>query len=79
MDGFSFANYGNDEGYLNLDAAEMVRIYGREACLSPRGRCVLDPGVRNFMEHLNDDLAGGHCFGFAALSELIYAGRLPDW
>lgn len=78
-DGFSFENYGNENGYANLNAAEMVRMYGREACLSPRGRCVLDPGLRNFMEYLNDAFDGGHCFGFAALSELIYAGRLPDF
>lgn len=79
VDGFSFDNYGNDEGMANLDTAEIVRMYGREACLSPKGRCVLDPGMRSFMEYLNDEMDGGHCFGLAALSELIHAGRLPDF
>lgn len=76
-DGFSFPNYGNEEGYKNLDSAEVQRIFGRAACLTGKGsRCVLGPGVRNWMNQMNDLMAGGHCYGFSALTQLIYKNEL---
>ncbi|MBN8866705.1 MAG: hypothetical protein J0H98_04050 [Solirubrobacterales bacterium] len=76
--GFSFDNYDNSNGYKNLDAAEMQRIYGRAACLSGRGAtCVLNPPMREWMDVLNDLMGGGHCYGFSALSQLIYMNQLP--
>ena len=77
-DGFSFANYGADEGYRNLDAFEVQKIYGRAACLTGKGAtCVLNPGVRNWMRSTNEAMAGGHCYGFSALTQLIYKNELP--
>jgi len=77
-DGFSFANYGADEGYKNLDVAEVQKIYGRAACLTGKGAtCVLSPGVRSWMKSTNEAMAGGHCYGFSALTQLIYKSQLP--
>ncbi len=76
-DGFSFPNYGNEEGYANLDAAELERIFGPGVCLPGRGKCVLTPIARTQMKAYNAAAANGHCFGFAVLAELIYKGYLP--
>lgn len=75
--GFSFQNYGDEEGYKNLDAAELERLYGPGVCIPGRGRCVLTPIARSFLQAYNEGAADGHCFGFATLSELIYKGYLP--
>ncbi len=76
--GFSFQNYGDEEGYAGLDAAEFERIYGPGVCLAGgQGKCVLTPIARAYMKAYNQASAGGHCFGFATLSELIYKGYLP--
>lgn len=73
--GFSFANYG--EGYAELDAVEMQHLFGPAVCFSGRGAsCVLRPNARYWMEAQNKGMAGGHCFGFATLAELVYDGRL---
>jgi hypothetical protein len=75
--GFSFANYGDDEGYRNLDATEVQRIFGRAACMTGKGaNCVLSPSVRNWMESTNELMSGGHCYGFSALTQLIYKHQL---
>lgn len=78
VDGFSFRNYGDEDGYVNLDAGEVQRIFGRAACLSGKGgKCVLTPGARSWMKQMNEATSGGHCFGFAALSQYIHKGQLP--
>lgn len=78
VNGFSFENYGGDEGYRNLNAAEMQRMFGRAACISGTGgRCVLNPGVRNWMNTVNGYMDGGHCYGFSALAQYIYNRQLP--
>ena len=79
-DGFSFANYGDDEGYANLNAAEMQRLFGPAVCTAGKGaRCVLTPPARSWMEAQNEAMGGGHCFGLATLAELIFDGRLPQF
>lgn len=76
--GFSFPNYGDEEGYANLDASELERLYGPGVCLSGgKGRCVLTPVARTYLQVFNEGSADGHCFGFATLAELIYKGYLP--
>ncbi len=77
-DGFSFSNYADEEGYADLDAAQLERIFGPGVCIAGGGgKCVLTPAARIYMKSLNQLADGGHCFGFAALSELIYKGYLP--
>jgi hypothetical protein len=75
--GFSFQNYGDEEGYANLNPAELERLYGPGVCIPGRGTCVLTPIARSYMKAYNEGSADGHCFGFATLSELIYKGYLP--
>lgn len=74
--GFSFPNYGNDQGFDNLDANQLERTFGPGICLPGSGRCVLTPVARLYMRALNAGMARGHCFGFATLSELIYHHEL---
>lgn len=76
-DGFSFPNYGDEEGYKNLDAREVQRIYGRAACLTGRGaNCVLTPALRSWMRSVNESMDGGHCYGFSALTQMIYKEQI---
>lgn len=76
--GFSFENYGDGEGYADLNAAQVQRMFGNAACLTGKGvKCVLSPTMRSWMEQINDAMAGGHCYGFATLSSLIKKGQLP--
>jgi hypothetical protein len=75
--GFSFANYGNEEGYANLDEGEMQRLFGTKVCFAGRGpTCVLTATAQIWMDAHNQAMGDGHCFGFATLAELIYDGRL---
>lgn len=76
--GFSFQNYGDEENYAGLNAAEMQRLFGPVVCAAGKGGdCVLSPTARTWMEAQNAGMAGGHCYGFATLAELIYKGQLP--
>lgn len=78
--GFSFPNYGDEDGYANLDATDMQRLFGPAVCTAGKGaRCLLTPLARLWMESENRGMADGHCFGFATLTELIYDGRLPQF
>lgn len=78
--GFSFPNYGDEDGYRNLDATDMQRLFGPAVCVAGKGaKCVLTPPARAWMDEGNTAMADGHCFGFATLSELIYDGRLPQF
>lgn len=87
-DGFALPNFGG-EGYdpatgqtfpvINLTSVEMRRLYGDAVCAAPAesdGTCVLTPPASQWMEQRNAGLSGGHCEGFAALSQLIYDGRI---
>jgi len=77
-DGFSFSNYGDAEGYGNLNADQMQRMFGEVVCLTRReGRCVLTPAARSWMESQNLSMSGGHCYGFAVLSSLLQKRQLP--
>lgn len=76
--GFSFPNYGNDEGYKNLDPSQMRRLFGNAVCLVGKGSdCVLTPIARSWMVEQNKSMAGGHCYGFAVLAWVIQRGQLP--
>jgi len=76
--GFSFPNYGDDEGYKDLDAGQMRRLFGNEVCLSGKGGdCVLSAPARGWMEETNEAMAGGHCYGFSVLAWVIQRGQLP--
>ncbi len=88
VNGFALPNFGG-EGFdpqtsqtfsvTNLTSIEMRRLFGDGVCAAPAqsdGTCVLTPPASQWMEQRNSGLNGGHCEGFAALSQLIYDGKI---
>lgn len=71
---FSFPNYGNDEGYQNLDAEAMRELFGDQVCarVDDGGRCVLSATASTYMQGINDAMNVGHCFGMAGLSWALF-------
>ena len=79
VNGFSFENYGEMEGVRNLGAAEMRALFGSRVCVRlVNGSCKLTPVARAWMEDENEGMSGGHCYGFAMMSQLIYKDLLPS-
>lgn len=87
VNGFSYPNYG-DVGYttngetfpvVNLTSVEMRRMFGDVVCAAPPQSdesCALTPPAEQWMEQNNASMNGGHCEGFAVLSQLIYSGQI---
>src|SRR5205085_6336367 len=76
-DGFSFENYGDEIQVTNLTADDLRRLFGDEVCdRFNNGKCVLSPAAKEWMSGINKAMAGGHCEGFAALSLLMYLGKV---
>lgn len=83
--GFAYQNYG-DVGVtpsgetfqvVNLTSVEMRRLFGDGVCAGPvtdDGGCNLTPPAEQWMNQNNTSMNGGHCEGFAVLSQLIYGG-----
>ena len=69
--GFSFENYGNELGVVDLTPEEMQSMFGDQVC-SGDDACTLIPGARRWMEEANEAMNGGHCEGMAVLSLLMY-------
>jgi len=75
-DGFSFSNYGNEVGPVNLTAAEMRLLFGDRVCASRAGGgCVLTPAAQKWMQQQNRGMNDGHCEGMAVMSLLLYGGQ----
>ncbi len=75
--GFPFENYGKDPPYQNLGPAELQRMFGDVACSSTAGgTCTLTPAAETWMNQQNDGMGGGHCEGMAALSLLMFLGKV---
>lgn len=75
--GFSFPNYGNETGAINLTEAEVWRMFGDQACAVIEAEtCILTPAGAQWMQAVNDAMGGGHCEGMAVLSNLLYTGKL---
>ena len=71
--GFKFENYS--EGYENLTAIELQRMFGDVACDTQKAKasgCKLSPTAQMWMDSTNESMGGGHCEGMAALSLLFY-------
>lgn len=87
VNGFSYPNYG-DVGQtpsgetfnvINLTSVEMRRLFGDGVCAStPQSdeSCTLTPPASQWMDQNNASMNGGHCEGFAVLSQMIYAGQV---
>jgi hypothetical protein len=77
-DGFSFENYGDESGAINLTAAEMQRMFGDAVCANTaNGECTLTPPAQEWMDQVNQEMSGGHCEGMAVLSNLMYYNQVP--
>ena len=84
--GFSFENYGNENGIQNLTPASMQQMFGKQVCATQGEACILTPPAERWMEETNKGMNGGHCEGMAALSLLLYLdnakvdefGKAPD-
>lgn len=73
VNGFKFENYGGDPTRLNLTPADVQRMFGDAVCASKaNGDCILVPPGQQWMDAMNQGMAGGHCEGFAALSLILY-------
>ena len=76
--GFSFANYGNSEGYENLAPSDVARLFGPSVCVRRVGTdCTLTPEAQLWMSQANREMAGGHCYGFSVLSLALFSHQLP--
>lgn len=77
VNGFSFPNYGNDEGVANLAPNTVRALFGDQVCARLNGaECVLTPTADKWMQAQNTDMDGGHCFGLAGLSWAMYTGAI---
>ncbi|MFN8113432.1 MAG: hypothetical protein U0R51_09535 [Solirubrobacterales bacterium] len=76
VDGYSFANYGNEGDPTDLTGAQMRKLFGGVVCSSfdTDGRCVLTPVAEMWMQSTNNAMADGHCMGFATTAELWFRG-----
>jgi hypothetical protein len=76
QNGFPFENYGGGN-YVNLDESDMNRMFGDVVCANKTdGKCTLIPSGSQWMQQMNDAMAGGHCYGMAQASLLFYQGKL---
>ena len=72
-DGFSFENYGNNTGALNLGPNEMRQLFGPGVCENPSSStCRLTPPAAGWAAQANQSMAGGHCVGFAVSSMILF-------
>ena len=75
-DGFPFPNYGAGSVTpepVNLAAPDMRKLFGDGVCLdASTGKCDLIPEAQQWMDQVNKSIAGGHCYGFSVLSELLW-------
>ncbi|MBI1351410.1 MAG: hypothetical protein GC156_09855 [Actinomycetales bacterium] len=88
FDSFPFTNYGPVFGEQNallgypagqrplgLTAAEVQKLFGPDACTTiQNGTCILNPAVSMWMASINAGMAGGHCFGIAAVVAGLFNG-----
>ena len=76
--GFPFENYGPMENGRNLGAREMRALFGSRVCIRiVDGACRLTAVAREWMQDVNAAMDGGHCYGFAVMSLLLFKNELP--
>ena len=78
--GFTFANYGAmlTSGTLptNLTPTEMTALFGTAVC-ADAATCTGDliPQAQPWMDQMNKDMAGGHCFGFS-VADIVWQDQV---
>jgi hypothetical protein len=80
QNGFTFQNYGdllaNGTLPLNLTAADVQEMFGDSVCADAQSRrCDLIPEAQAWLNETNQAMAGGHCYGFSVLAELMWMGQ----
>lgn len=79
VDGFGFENYANDAGPENMGPAEVEEFFGDVVCVSGTGdECALTPAAKEWMENMNESMAGGHCQGFSVTSLRMYEEEIDQ-
>ena len=77
VNGFAFANYGNDVEPENLRPQDVERLFGNQVCIRGSGaECKLIPPAQTWMDAQNEGMAGGHCMGFSVAALRMFAGKL---
>jgi hypothetical protein len=79
--GFTFQNYGAtlSDGAVptNLTPADVQAIFGNAVCADAAiGKCDLIPQAQAWMEQMNQEMAGGHCFGFSVAADLVWQDKV---
>src|SRR5262245_59566296 len=69
-DGFTFANYGpalaTGAVPTNLTPDDVRSLFGDAVCADAAiGKCDLIPEAQAWMDDMNQQMTGGHCFGFS--------------
>ncbi len=81
VNGLPFQNYGVElsDGAIpiNLTAADVQKMFGDGVCADARlRRCDLIPEAQAWLNDTNEAMAGGHCYGFSVLAELLWLGQV---
>jgi hypothetical protein len=76
-DGFGIPNYGATLGdgttAVNMNAADMRAQFGDGVCADlTAGKCDLVPPAQSYMDQTNAAMGGGHCYGFAVASTILW-------
>ena len=79
--GFTFQNYGDvlSDGAIpsNLTPADVKALFGDGVCADAAiGKCDLIPQAQAWMNQINQEMAGGHCFGFSVAAELVWQHKM---
>jgi hypothetical protein len=81
QNGFPFQNYGDvlTSGDLptNLTPHDVQVMFGDGVCADAESRkCDLIPEAQAWLDETNQEMAGGHCYGFSVLAELLWQRKL---
>jgi hypothetical protein len=79
--GFTFQNYGDTlaDGSTptNLTPADVETMFGPNVCADAQsGKCDLIPPAQAWLNQINQEIQGGHCYGFSVAAELLWQGKL---
>jgi hypothetical protein len=79
--GFTFQNYGDvlSSGATptNLTPDEVRLLFGNPVCADLAiGKCDLTPEAQAWMDQMNQQMAGGHCFGFSVAADLVWQDQM---
>ena len=62
---------------INLTAADVQKMFGDGVCADAQlRRCDLIPEAQAWLNDTNEAMAGGHCYGFSVLAELLWLGQV---